>query len=207
MNKYLCGLMLLLSLGLVGCSSEGDTQALNSGRVDVVDIQKDFRQSILDKYVDVVRNELVIAEVVGPGETNYQVAEVTPELKAWRAEINDDWKDLKSDRLDLVCELFFRGLVDDTSSFAYIFQSVRDQFVREGTVIHSINNIRMREDNRKTIQLPTAEYSSSLFVCSSRIVLKLWNGYFSQPIDSTLSWNYYLSGGEKKFTFTFKLKS
>ena len=199
--------MLLLSLGLVGCSSEGDTKALNSGRVNIVDIQKDFRESILDKYVDVVRNELIIAEVVAPGETNYQVAEVTPELKAWRAEINDDWKDLKSDRLDLVCEIFFRGLVDDTSNFAYIFQVARDQFVREGTAIHSINNIRMREDNRKTIQLPTAEFSSSLFVCSSRIVLKLSNGYFSQPIDSTLSWNYYLAGGEKKFTFTFKLKS
>jgi hypothetical protein len=191
----------------VGCSSESETDPLNSGRINIVDVQEAFRQSILSKYVDVVRDQLVIPEVVGPDETNFEVTEVTPELKAWRSEINDDWKELKSDKLDLVCELFFRGLVDETSSFAYIFISARDQFAREGTVIHSINSIRMREDNRKTIQLPTPEFSSSLFVCSSRIVLKLADGYYTQPIDSTLAWNYYVSGGERKFTFTFKLKS
>jgi hypothetical protein len=192
---------------LSGCASEGDLEALNSGRTNVVKVQEKFRESILDSYVDNAKQELVIAEAISPTDTNYQEAEVTPELKAWRDELSDDWKELKFSQLDLMCELFFQGLVDDESRFADILKSARDQLASQGTEVYSITNIRMREDNRKTIQFPTEKSSSSLFVCSSRIVLKLSNGNYTQPLDSTLAWNYYLSGGERKFTFTFKLKS
>lgn len=192
---------------LSGCASEGDLEALNSGRTNVVKVQEKFRESILDSYVDNAKQELVIAEAISPTDTNYQEAEVTPELKAWRDELSDDWKELKFNQLDLMCELFFQGLVDDESRFADIFKSSRDQLASQGTEVYSITNIRMREDNRKTIQFPTEKSSSSLFVCSSRIVLKLSIGDYTQPLDSTLAWNYYLSGGERKFTFTFKLKS
>ena len=106
-----------------------------------------------------------------------------------------------------MCELYFQGILDESSEFAVYFVTVKKQLAKEGTVIHSITNIRMREDNRKTIQLPTKEYSSSLFVCSARMILKLSNGDFSQPIDSSISFNYYLDGREIKSTFTFKLKS
>jgi hypothetical protein len=191
---------------LSGCASEGDLEALNSGRTNVVKVQEKFRESILDSYVDNAKQELVIAEAISPTDTNYQEAEVTPELKAWRDELSDDWKELKFSQLDLMCELFFQGLVDDESRFADILKSARDQLASQGTEVYSITNIRMREDNRKTIQFPTEKSSSSLFVCSSRIVLKLSNGNYTQPLDSTLAWNYYLSGGERKFTFTFKLK-
>ena len=191
---------------LSGCASEGDLEALNSGRTNVVKVQEKFRESILDSYVDNAKQELVIAEAISPTDTNYQEAEVTPELKAWRDELSDDWKELKFSQLDLMCELFFQGLVDDESRFADILKSARDQLASQGTEVYSITNIRMREDNRKTIQFPTEKSTSSLFVCSSRIVLKLSNGNYTQPLDSTLAWNYYLSGGERKFTFTFKLK-
>lgn len=199
--------ILASALLLSGCASEGDLEALNSGRTNVVKVQEKFRESILDSYVDNSKQELVIAEAISPTDTNYQEAEVTPELKAWRDELSDDWKELKFNQLDLMCELFFQGLVDDKSRFADIFKSSRDQLASQGTEVYSITNIRMREDNRKTIQFPTEKSSSSLFVCSSRIVLKLSIGDYTQPLDSTLAWNYYLSGGERKFTFTFKLKS
>lgn len=199
--------ILASALLLSGCASEGDLEALNSGRTNVVKVQEKFRESILDSYVDNAKQELVIAEAISPTDTNYQEAEVTPELKAWRDELSDDWKELKFSQLDLMCELFFQGLVDDESRFADILKSARDQLASQGTEVYSITNIRMREDNRKTIQFPTEKSSSSLFVCSSRIVLKLSNGNYTQPLDSTLAWNYYLSGGERKFTFTFKLKS
>ncbi len=199
--------ILASALLLSGCASEGDLEALNSGRTNVVQVQEKFRKSILDSYVDNAKEELVIAEAISPTDTNYQEAEVTPELKAWRDELSDDWKELKFSQLDLMCELFFQGLVDDESRFADILKSARDQLASQGTEVYSITNIRMREDNRKTIQFPTEKSSSSLFVCSSRIVLKLSNGNYTQPLDSTLAWNYYLSGGERKFTFTFKLKS
>ena len=206
MFKY-TATILSSALLLSGCASEGDLEALNAGRTNVVQIQEKFRESILEGYVDNTTQEVVIAESVSPTDTNYQKAEVTPELKAWRNELRDDWKDLKDNQLDLVCELFFQGLVDDASQFADIFKDARDQLASQGTEIYSIKSIRMREDNRETIQFPTAQSSSSLFVCSSRIVLKLTNGDYTQPIDSTLAWNYYLAGGERKFTFTFKLKS
>lgn len=199
--------ILASALLLSGCASEGDLEALNSGRTNVVKVQEKFRESILDSYVDNAKEELVIAEAISPTDTNYQEAEVTPELKAWRNELSDDWKELKFNQLDLMCELFFQGLVDDESRFADIFKSSRDQLASQGTEVYSITNIRMREDNRKTIQFPTEQSSSSLFVCSSRIVLKLSIGDYTQPLDSTLAWNYYLAGGERKFTFTFKLKS
>ena len=206
MFKY-TATILSSALLLSACASEGDLEALNAGRTNVVQIQEKFRESILEGYVDNTTQEVVIAESVSPTDTDYQKAEVTPELKAWRNELRDDWKDLKDNQLDLVCELFFQGLIDDASQFADIFKDSRNQLASQGTKIYSINNIRMREDNRKTIQFPTAQSSSSLFVCSSRIVLKLTNGDYTQPIDSTLAWNYYLAGGERKFTFTFKLKS
>jgi hypothetical protein len=192
---------------LTGCSSEQQTAALNSGRTNISQVQQEFRESILSKYVEVVGEDLTIAEAVNPDNTNYRKVSESAELKAWRAEIAESWKELKDNQRDLMCELYFQGILDDSSGFAQYFVTVKKQLGKEGTTIHSINNIRMREDNRKTIQLPTKEYSSSLFVCSARIVLKMSNGDFSQPIDSSISLNYYLDGREIKSTFTFKLKS
>ncbi len=192
---------------LSGCSTESDLEALNSGRTDVKALQERFRDSILSTYVDDTKDELIIAEAVSPNNANFQEAEVTPELKAWRAELQEDWKEIKNNQLDVMCELFYEGLVDEAARFADVFEYARNQLASQGTQVYSIRNIRMREDNRETIQFPTEQVSSSLFVCSARIVLKLTNGTYSQPLDSTLAWNYYLAGKERKFTFTFKLKS
>ena len=199
--------VLVSTLCLTGCVANENDDVLNSGRTDISRIQENFRQSILANYVDVVVDELAIAEAISPNDASFGKVEESEELKAWRQEISEPWNDLQNNQRDLMCEFFYQGILDEKSDFAYIFVEANKQFKREGTVIHSINNIRMREDNRKTIQLPTANYSSSLFVCSARIVLKLSNGYFRQPLDSTLAWNYYLSGGQRKFTFTFKLRS
>jgi len=200
-------LVVVSVLGLTGCASEGSSNVLNSGRTNIASVQENFRQSILDNYVDVVKEDLIIAEAISPNNANFENSNESEELRTWRIKISDPWKEMKEKQLDQMCELFYQGILDESSDFAFIFVDVKKQFQREGTVIHSITNIRMREDNRQSIQFPTAEYSSSLFVCSSRIVLKLSNGYFSQQLDSTLAWNYYLSGVERKFTFTFKLRS
>lgn len=204
MNK-LVTLICFCSILLTACGTESDSRALNSGRTDIANLQESFRQKILSQFDEVAQPELVIAEVASPEDIKTSALADSPELKAWRAEIADTWSEIPSDKLDFMCEIFFQGLVDEASNLAYIFVQARQQFAREGTVIHSITNIKMREDNRKTIQFPTAKYSTSLFVCSSQITLKLSNGYYSQPLDSTLTWNYYLDGSEKKFTFTFKV--
>ncbi len=199
--------VILSTLLLTGCASEESSSVLNSGRTDISSIQESFRGKILASYDEIETTELAIAEAISPTDASLKNVQETEELKAWRAEISGPWKDLQNNQRDTMCEFFYQGILDESSDFAFIFVEANKQFKREGTVIHSINNIRMREDNRKTIQFPTSEYSSSLFVCSSRIVLKLSNGYFSQPLDSTLAWNYYLSEGKPKFTFTFKLRS
>jgi hypothetical protein len=86
---------------LTGCSSEQDTSALNSGRTNVSQIQQEFRESILSKYIEVAREDLIIAEAINPNDANYTKVTESLELIAWRAEIADIWKDLKDDQRDL----------------------------------------------------------------------------------------------------------
>lgn len=192
---------------LSGCSSSQEISALNSGRTDIEQIQEKFRESILANYVEVKKENFEIAEAVSPTDSDYKEVAESPELKSWRAGINESWKAIQGDQRDRMCEYFYQGMIDDSSEFAYIFATAKQQFKREGTVIYSINNIRLREDNRKTIQFPTEQYSSALFICSSRIVLKLTNGDYSQPLDSKLTLLYYLADGKIQATFNFKLNS
>jgi hypothetical protein len=229
----------ILTLFLTGCTSEGDSQALNSGRTDVSKIQENFRGDILDDYLDTGQDELIIAKAPSPkinennkvdlnpkvsakdtvkkeSGTNPKVSakdtvnkesEVSPELKAWRTLIGKEFDAIQSNQLDLLCDFFYEGLVDKSSSFAKLMVGITQQLESQGTTVYSITDVQMREDNRKTIEFPTAQYSSSLFVCSSKVTFELPIGGYSAPIDSTLSLIYYLSDGQKKLTFNFKAKS
>jgi len=70
-----------------------------------------------------------------------------------------------------------------------------------------MTDVTLVQDNRKTIQFPTKDFSSSLFICSSQISLRLANGDITAPQSSTLAWNYYLDGSQIKNTLSFTLKS
>ena len=82
MFKY-TATILSSALLLSACASEGDLEALNTGRTDVVQIQEKFRESILEGYVDNATQEVVIAESISPTDSNYQKAELRKEL--WQA--------------------------------------------------------------------------------------------------------------------------
>jgi hypothetical protein len=125
-------------------------------------------------------------------------------VRAWRAKVADPWLEFKDSDLDKICEFFYEGLSDPENSFAKFMSNAKSQFEAGGIVIHSINKIRMAEDNRQTIKYPTAEFSSSLFVCQADIVFKKLNGTFTAVQDSSLAWNYYIKGDETPFAFTFK---
>ena len=201
-------IVIIILLSISGCFSQGDELTFNSGRTNTEQIQSTFRESILSRYKEPEQKEdLEVAEIVSPTDVNYQVADVTPELRAWRSEIDQTWKDMDEKKLNIMCELFFQGIVEESSRFGKNFAQVRERFAQEGTKIYSIKNIRLAEDNRKTIQFPTANSSSALFVCQSLVTLELTNGGTSQPIQSSISWIYYLDGNERKQTFNFKLKS
>ena len=228
-----------LTLFLTGCTSEADSQALNSGRTDISKIQENFRGDILDDYLDTGQDELIIAKApspkinenskvdlnpkvgsniaeekksdtnpkVSPKDTANKESEVSPELKAWRSLIGKQFEAIQSNQLNLLCDFFHEGLVDKSSSFAKLLVGITQQLESQGTKVYSITNVQIQEDNRKTIEFPTAQYSSSLFVCSSKITFEMPDGGYSAPIDSTLSLIYYLSDGQKKMTFNFRAKS
>ena len=76
-----------------------------------------------------------------------------------------------------------------------------------GVTVNSMVDVKLLEDNRRTIQFPTADFSSSLFVCASRMTLKLANGDITSAAQSLLKWNYYLDGSEIKYTVSFTLNN
>ena len=200
-------LVLGVALVLSGCTSEDDNQRFNSGRTNVKSIQQDFRDSILAQYIEPEKKELVIAEPINSAVVQSDIGAESAELKAWRAGIQKSWSEIPQDKFYVVCELFFRGILDPESTFGPLFKQTRDELAREGTEIYSLTDIKLLADNRKTIQFPTINFSSSLFVCSGRIVLKPSNGILSQPLTATIAWNYYLENGSIKYTITFKTVS
>jgi hypothetical protein len=127
-------------------------------------------------------------------------------VAAWRAKVAKPWEGIKDSDLDRVCEFFYGGFSDPTSTFAKFFADAQNQLEAGGLVIHSIRNIRMVEDNRTTIEYPTENFSTSLFVCKADIIYKSLTGVFTPTQDSTLAWNYYVKGDEVPFTFNFQSK-
>ena len=125
-------------------------------------------------------------------------------ISQWRAKVGEPWLGIKDSDLNKVCEFFYGGFSDPTNPFAKFFGDAQIQLKNGGLILHSIRNIQMIEDNRKTIEYPTPSYSTSLFVCKADIVYKTLEGEFTQPQESLLSWIYYLKGEETPFTFNFQ---
>ncbi len=207
---------------LTACTAQDKTNVLNSNRTDIEDLQQSFRDSILSKYEEEeisdvptiadasdspAANKRKPADASDSPAANKRKPADASDLMAWRKEIGESWTGLRENQLDSMCEFFFAGIIDESSALANTLESVRKQLADQGVEIYSVKEIKLIEDNRETIQFPTKDFSSSIFVCSAQIVLKLSSGNYTQPLNSTLSAIYYLSGTEKKFTFQFKVKS
>lgn len=188
---------------LAGCVSN-EAAVLNSGRTDVERIQASLRESVLSAFDVVEEDELVIAEAEKSTAPLQNPALESAETKAWRASVTDRWKGLAEGKGNEVCEIFFAGLVDPGSTLGEAFRTSRERFISEGTNIHSLTDIRMVSDNRKTIQIPTAQSSSSLFICEAQAVLRMPTQNLSTPKALRFSWNYYLDNTEIKWSFSFQ---
>ncbi len=197
----------LVTFLLTSCSSSMTAEPLNSGRVSVDSIQKNFRIDILSKYEKVEEVELIIPTSEKPQNSNSQPQEESQELQIWRDSITDPWKDIPEGKFFMVCEILYKGIVDNESQFAKYFLQVRNQFERDGVSVNSMVDVQLEQDNRKTIQFPTRDFSSPLFSCSSKITLKLSNGDITSPLLSTLTWNYYLDGAAIKYTISFSMRN
>lgn len=188
---------------ITGCASQNMETPINSGRTDISQIQSKMRTQILSRFIEKEEPEYLSTKIVSKDDVEYVKAEETPELLAWRADINKTWGAIDDDKIDLLCEFMYQGLYDETNSFASYFVETRKKLAADGISIYSINNIRMREDNRDTIQFPTEEQASLLFVCSSQIVFKFPNGNLSKPQDSRVNLLYYIFNGKRQFTINF----
>jgi hypothetical protein len=197
----------LSSILLTSCSSTTSNDPLNVGRINVDFIQESFRASILSQYQRIEEVELIIPTTEKPKVNSNQTQEISNELQVWRDSISEPWKEIPDDKFFMVCEILYRGIVEPDSQFAKFFRQVQNQFERDGVTVNSMVDVKLLEDNRRTIQFPTADFSSSLFVCASRMTLKLANGDITSPMQSTLTWNYYLDGSEIKYTVSFTLKN
>lgn len=201
---YSC--LIILAILLSGCQTNNDSQTLNSGRTSSEKIQEQLRFHILSKYEDKTEAPIVIAEPIQPKIEPNANKEVSPELAAWRKNINSSWATIKTHQFGIVCDLFYKAIIDKDAQFANVFENTRKGLEAQGTSIYSIKGARLKSDNRETIQFPTKEYSSSLFVCEATLVLKLTNGVMTDPLQSTIGWNYYLENDEIKWTISFNVK-
>lgn len=198
---------MLLPFLISSCSSDATSIPLNSGRVNVELLQQNFRNEILSQYLQVAQEELIIADPVIQTGSEVGTEPDSERLSTWRTEISKSWEQVPKDKFYIVCEILYEGIFDRNTQFGKYFSQVQDQFERDGVKIESMTNVTLVEDNRRTIQFPTNEFSSSLFVCSSKISLRLANGNIAAPQSSTLAWNYYLDGSQIKNTVTFMLSS
>ena len=200
-------ILLIPALLISGCSSEAASNPLNSGRVNLDLLQQNFRNEILSQYVQLAQEELIIATPVNQEGNTTGAEPVSKQLAAWRIEISKSWDEIPIDKFYIVCGILYEGILDRDTQFGKYFSQVQNQFERDGVKIESMTDVSLVQDNRKTIQFPTKDFSSSLFICSSKISLRLANGDITAPQSSTLAWNYYLDGSQIKYTLSFTLKS
>lgn len=201
-------LISIIALVLTGCASRNMEVPFNSGRTDSNLVQAKLREVILARYQESEKApETIKAKTISKDDVDYVEAQETPELLAWRKDINKTWGQIDDDKIYMICEFMYQGLYDENATFGSYLSATRKQLVADGVSIHSIENIRMREDNRKTIQFPTEKQNSVLFLCSAQIVFKLPNGNFSSPQDSKIYLLYYLYQGKNQFTISFSTSS
>lgn len=205
MRNYL--ILPVLALVLSSCGASNQDAVFNSGRTDVERIQESFRGQVLAAFDRDEEDELVIADPQNPGAAQGGGDAESAETKAWRASVVEPWNGLAANKGDAACELFFSGLIDPDSGLGDAFKASRERLISEGKNIHSLTDVRIVADNRRTIQIPTKELSSSLFVCEATVVLKLATQNLSQPQTLRFAWNYYLAGQEIKWTFSFSFKA
>lgn len=199
--------LVLLGFFLAACSSSASQSPLNTGRVDIDEIQLKFREVILSQYEEPERKILVIAPPSSSVNSSKEQQGPSEELKIWRADISMAWNQIPDDKFFMVCGIIYEGLLDPESTFANSFSEVRKQFAQDGVRLYSLTDVRLESDNRESINFPTAESSSSLFVCSAQMSLKIANGQVLSPQKSTVAWNYYIDAGEIRSTVSFILKS
>jgi hypothetical protein len=122
---------------------------------------------------------------------------------AWRAKIAEQWKGLEGQKnLNYMCELWFEGWQGIGDSFSDFFIEHRAQTDAMGIKIETIENIKMIEDNRKTINFPKPGKQYSLFTCEATIVFRLARPGLTKPYKSTISFVYWLENNEVKSSFS-----
>ena len=121
----------------------------------------------------------------------------------FRKKLAKDWGELQSQReLDVMCKLFFESWLGFGDTYAKEMAEMRAVTAALGIKIETIENIRIAEDNRKTINYPMAGKKYNLFVCEATTIFRLARPGLTLPSRSTIAVVYYLNNGEIKVTFS-----
>jgi hypothetical protein len=206
MKKFPKLFFLILSIGLLsGCAANQENQlgALRQGPIEQV--QAVLRENAMINWESSLPKDSVFGETAKPA---YPTSEREPVENdeantAWRAKIAEQWKGLEGQKnLDFMCEYWFQGWQGIDDSFSDFFKEHRAQTDAMGIKIETIENIKMIEDNRKTINFPKPGKQYSLFTCEATIVFRLARPGLSKPQKSTISFVYWLENNEVKSSFS-----
>ena len=206
MKKFPKLFFLILSIGLLnGCAANQENQlgALRQGQIE--QIQSVLRENAMINWETSLPKNSIFGETAKP---SYPTSENEPTENdeaniAWRAKIAEQWKGLEGQKnLDYMCALWFEGWQGIGDSFSDLFKEQRAQTDAMGLKIETVENIKMIEDNRKTINFPKPGKRYSLFTCEATIVFRLARPGLTKPQKSTISFVYWLDNDEVKSTFS-----
>jgi hypothetical protein len=202
MKKTFKYTLFFLSIFLVtSCTSDQKNGQLAQRQGQLEQLQSALRENAVREWEANLPKSAPYGEFLDPSAAPVTEKVVSGDAKSveFRKKVAKDWEDFQSQKyLDLMCELWFDGWlgIGRPSTFAKQLAETRAFTEAMGIKIETIENIRMAEDNRKTINYPLPGKKYNLFVCEATTIFQLARPGRTLPSRSTIAWIYYLNNGE-----------
>ena len=206
MKKSFRFIPFFLSILLVtSCTSDQKDGQLAQRQGQLEQLQFALRENAVSEWEANLPKTLGFGESLDPSAAPVTEKVVSSDTKSveFRKKIAKDWKALQGQKnLDFMCQLWFGGWLGIDDTFAKDLAETRAITEAMGIKIETIDNIRMAEDNRKTINYPLPGKKYNLFVCEATTIFKLARPGLTLPSRSTIAFIYYLNNGDIKATWS-----
>jgi|LauGreSuBDMM15SN_2_FD.fasta_scaffold75129_2 hypothetical protein len=206
MKKSFKSILLFLSILLItSCTPDQKDGQLAHRQGQLEQLQYTLRENAVDGWEANLPKSSSSGELLDPSAAPVTETVVSGDAKSveFRKKVAKDWEELQSQKhLDFMCELWFQGWLGIGDTFAKELAETRAITEAMGIKIETIENIRMAEDNRKTINYPLPGKKYNLFVCEATTIFQLARPGRTLPSRSTIAFIYYLNNGEVKATWT-----
>ena len=206
MKKSFRFIPFFLSILLItSCVSDQKDGQLAQRQGQLEQLQFALRESAVSEWEANLPKSSPSGELLDPSAAPVTEKVVSSDAKSveFRKSVAMDWEELQSQKhLDFMCELWFGGWLGIGDTFAKELAEARAITEAMGIKIETIENIRMAEDNRKTINYPLPGKKYNLFVCEATTIFQLARPGLTLPSRSTIAFIYYLNNGDVKATFS-----